>query len=374
MAKWQLLEEHEALKIWDQALLRFPDSTPFQSYAWGEYRRALGWKPLRWIALNESGEIVAMMLGSLRRYPFGAGFVWSEGGPVGDLSVCDESLHKAIRATTGLRWVYCRFRCDRQRQVVDALRLTALGWYRSWFNLTPNYSMVLDLRRDEAATLAGCEQNWRRNLRRANEGKLTVSQWLDPNVDEVLSIYASMQSLKGLEEQLSRAEAEHLLRNFKDRLVLYRCDNEQGELVSLLGWVVFGNRAWAVFWATSELGRKLHASYAIFWALVRHCQKLQLQACDLAGIDPIRNQGVYRFKKATGATPLEYLGEWEWATAPWLRWLGNWAISRRERLKFAESSLKRTAEIRAKPLVSHVSASEQPPPMNADRLQVGLGR
>lgn len=370
MTKWQLLTDAVARETWDEALLKFEDFTPFQTYAWGEYRRALGWEPYHWAAFDERGKIVALMLGAVRRYPFGFGLVWSEGGPVGDLSACDESLYKAIRETTGLRWVYCRFRCDRQREVVDALRLTALGWYRSWFNLTPNYSMTLDLSRDEAATLAGCEQNWRRNLRRANEGKLTVSQWQDPSVDEVLSVYASMQSLKGLEEQLSREEAEHLLNNFKDRLVLYRCDNEQGELVSLLGWVVFGNRAWAVFWATSELGRQLHASYAIFWALVRHCQNLQLQVCDLAGIDPIRNHGVYRFKKATGATPLEYLGEWEWASASWLRWLGNWAISRRESLKFAEASLKRSNQVATEALVSH--ASEQPA-TKANHLQVGLG-
>ena len=340
MARWELLTDEVARSTWDEALLKFDDYTPFQTYAWGEYRRGLGWQPQHWAAFNERGEIVAMLLGSVRRYPLGFGLVWAEGGPVGDLSVCDASLQEAIKETTGLKRLYCRFRCDRERHVADTLRLSAQGWNRSWFNLTPNYSMTLDLSKDEKSTLGACDQNWRRNLRRANEANLTLSQWLDPDIDEVLAVYASMQSLKGLDEQLSRAEVEHLLKNFKDRLILYRCDNADGELVSLLGWIVFGKRAWAIFWATSELGRKVHASFAIFWALVQHCRGLELQTCDLAGIDPIRNQGVYRFKKATGAIPLEYLGEWDWATSPWLRWAGNWAISRRERLKRAELSLK----------------------------------
>lgn len=368
MTKWEQLTDEVARSTWDEALLKLGDYTPFQSYAWGEYRRAMGWEICYLAAFDERGKIVTMMLGSVRRYPFGFGLVWSEGGPVGDLTACDESLHEAIRQATKLKRFYCRFRCDRQRHVEDTLKLTAQGWTRSLYNLTPNYSMGLDLSKDESRTLAACEQNWRRNLRRANEGKLKVRQWLDPQVDEVLSVYASMQSLKGLDEQLSREEVEHLLSNFKESIVLYRCDDEHGELVSLLGWLVFGNRAWAVFWATSEQGRKLHAAYAIFWALVQHCQNLQVESCDLAGIDPIRNHGVYRFKRASGAAPIEYLGEWDWATTSWLRLVGNWAISRRERLKRTEQALKGA---RAQPASPVPAFNQQPVAASlGDKLQL----
>jgi lipid II:glycine glycyltransferase (peptidoglycan interpeptide bridge formation enzyme) len=359
MANWQLLTDEEARSVWDEALLRFDDYTPFQTYAWGEYRRALGWEPCRWAAFDESGQIVALMLGLLRRYPFKFGLVWSEGGPVGDLSLCDESLHETIKATTGLTHIYCRFRCDRERRTADALQLSAKGWNRAWFNLTSSYSMTLNLQGEEKQLLAACDQNWRRNLRRANESKLAVRQWLDPDVDEVLAVYTSMQSLKGLEEQHSREEVEHLLKHFRQRLVLYRCDDEQGELTSLLGWVIVGNRAWALFWATSEPGRKLHASYAIFWAVVQHCRRIEVECCDLAGIDPVKNHGVYRFKKATGAVAVEYLGEWDWASSAWMRWLGNWAISRRERLQRARHPLRRAAADRLKRLPGIPGPNEQ---------------
>ncbi len=355
MATWQLLSNEEAQKTWDEALLRLPDYSPFQTYAWGEYQRALGWEPYRWVALDEHGEIVAVMLGLLRRYPFSVGLIWSEGGPVGDLSVCDEGLQKVIRQTTGVKRIYCRFRCDRQRQVEDTLKLNAQGWRRSWFNLTTSYSMSLDLSLEESQLLAGCERNWRRNLRRAREGNLSIQQWTDPSVDEIVSAYDSMQSLKGLEEQHSREEFEHILKHLSQQIVIYRCINEQGQLVSLHGWLIFGNRATALLSATTEQGRELHASYAVIWAMVQHCLLLRLQSADLGGIDPVLNPGVYRFKKATGAAPIEYLGEWDWASRPWLQWFGNWAISRRHRLRMAESALKsstRTAQSR--PSVEHL--------------------
>ncbi|HVS21493.1 MAG TPA: peptidoglycan bridge formation glycyltransferase FemA/FemB family protein [Pyrinomonadaceae bacterium] len=342
MIRWELLTDDEARRIWDQTLALLNDCATFQTYAWGEYRRGLGWEPCRWVALNNEGEVVAMMQGCLRRYPFGLGLVWSEGGPVGDLSVCDENLQAAILRTTGLRRIYCRFRCDRERDIQDALRLSAQGWSTPWSLLSSNYSMTLDLSQEEDRLLAACEQNWRRNLRRSKDCNLSIRQWLDPNVDEVLSVYVAMQNFKGLEEQHSRDEIEQLLKNVKQQIVLYRCDDEQGEVVSILGCLVVGDRACALFWATTEQGRKLHASYAIFWALVQHCQRIGVKLYDLAGIDPVRNPGVYRFKRATGAAPFEYLGEWDWASRSWLRWFGNWAIARRKRINHAALALKKS--------------------------------
>ncbi|MGZ8846940.1 MAG: lipid II:glycine glycyltransferase FemX [Pyrinomonadaceae bacterium] len=347
MARWELLTDEEALKVWDRTLKTFVDCSPYQSYAWGEYRRALGWEPRRWMAFDEKEKVVAMMQGCLRRYPFGVGLVWCEGGPIGDLTVCDDSLQKAITVSTGLNRAYCRFRCDRRRNIEDVLRLTAEGWNPSWSPLTSNYSMSLDLTQEEDRLLAGCDRNWRRNLRRAEEGDLTIRQWMDANVDEVLSVYTSMQEVKGLNEQLSRKEVEELLRNLKQQLVLYRCDDQNHEVVSLLGCMVAGDQACAVFWATSEAGRKLHASYATFWAIVQHCRRIGIRSYDLAGIDPVRNHGVYRFKRATGATPIEYLGEWDWASRPWLRWFGNWAVARRARLNWTVT--KKTTEAASLP-------------------------
>lgn len=343
MTEWRLLTEEEAQRTWDKALLHFPDHSAFQSFAWGQYRRALGWEPCYFAAYDQNGKVVAMMLGLLRRYFLGFGLLWSEGGPVGDFSVCGEDLQKAVQKATGLKRIYCRFRCDRERFVEDAIVLSSQGWSRSWFPLTSNYSMGLDLRPSESEIFSACDRDWRRNLRRARETNLTLREWHNPDVDEVLAVYESMQAAKGIGEQQSRAELKHLIEVLQNNLILYRCDDEDGNILSLAGWVVFGGKAYMWLVATMEAGRKLHASYAIFWALLQHCKREQIDFCDLCGIDPVLNRGVYRFKRGTGASHLEYLGEWDWASRGWLLWLGNWAISRRARLKVAEAKLKKLA-------------------------------
>jgi hypothetical protein len=359
MARWELLTDEVARETWDDALVRLTDYSPFQTYAWGQYRRGLGWEPCHWAAFNEKSEIVAMILGGLRRYPLGLGLVWSEGAPGGDLSACDESLQNAMKQTTGLKRLYCRFRCDRERRVGDALMLSAQGWSRSWSPITTSYSMSLDLRRTEEELLAGLQSNWRRNLKQSWKRKLTVRQWENPTADEVVSLYASMEKLKGLEEQHAREEIEQLFKDLKSRMILYRCDDENGELLSLRGCLVVGDRASGWLAACNERGRELLASYAVFWGMMQHCMRLKLADFDLAGIDPVRNQGVYRFKKGTGAAPVEYLGEWDWASSPWLQWFGNWAISRRARLKRAESLGKNSAAVPVKAVPARAGKSDQ---------------
>jgi len=343
MIKWKLLEDKIAQATWDQELARFDDCSPFQSYAWGEYRRGLGWQPYRWAAFNEKNEIVAMLQGYVRRYFLGIGLLWSEGGPIGDVRAWDESLQQSIQQTTGLRRVYCRFRCDRPRRIDDVLRLRTGGWLRPWEPMTSDYSMTADLSLSEEQLLARCERNWRRNLKRANEANLVIHEWLNPDADEIASVYASMQQVKGLEEQHSRDEIEQLLKSINDELVLYRCEDENGQPLSLMAAIVAGTKACSVLSATSEAGRELHSSYAIFWAMLRHCQSLGVKSYDLAGIDPVANPGVYRFKRASGATPIELLGEWDWASRPWLRWLGNCAIAQRQRVRQTEAVLNKSA-------------------------------
>jgi lipid II:glycine glycyltransferase (peptidoglycan interpeptide bridge formation enzyme) len=342
MFTWKTFTDQEDAAAWDQALTRFDQFSPFQSYAWGEQRRALGWKPYRWMARNDANEIVAMMQGYVRRYPCGIGLVWSEGGPAGDLSLFDHSFTEAVKEATGLRLIYYRFRCDRPRNIEDALRLTALGWSMPWSPLTPNYTMTIDVSRTPEQLLASCERNWRRNLKRSTECNLSIKEWFDASAEEVVDMYRSMETVKGLEEQHSLAEVEQLLNHLRDKIILFRCDDEDGRLVSVMGCLVTGERACLVLSATGQRGREVHASYAIFWHLIQRCHQTGIREFDFAGIDPIRNPGVYRFKRAAGGVPVELLGEWDWATRPWLRWVGNWAIAKRSRIREAEDKLNRS--------------------------------
>lgn len=330
MVGWRLLSRDEAAESWDENLLRFDDFTHTQTYSWGEYRSVFGWRPCRWVVSGADGEIVAMMQGLLRIYPGKIGLIWVPGGPVGDIQYWNSDLRRTLAETTGLSRLYVRICPTRPYRAEDALALRSLGWQRSAAPLLSGLSMIYSPAQNEELRIASCSRNWRHNLRRADKYGLTYHRWEHPDIETMFGIYQSMQDYKNLGQQFSKEDLAAMFDKLGDHIVLYRCDDENGEPVSLRGCIIFGGKGWDLFAATSVKGRKIYASYGLFWQLMRHCQEMGVGHYDMSGIDPFHNPGVYDFKKGTGAVPLEYLGEWDWATSTLLGAGANWMISRRK--------------------------------------------
>ena len=337
MADWELLTTENARKIWDENLIKLDGVTPFQMFAWGEYSRQLNWEPVYLAARDESGEIVAMMLGLLRRYPFKTGLMWCAGGPVGDVKAWDENLQQTLLQTTKIKRLYCRFRCDRERSVDEVLTLNMQNWTRSLFMWHSCWTMELDLSKSEPEMLANCSRNWRRNLSKGQKNNITIRRWDSPNVEEIVQAYADMESRKNLPEQFSREELETLFEQAGANLVCYRADDENGNLIALRACLVIGNRALDHLAVTTTRGRELFASYILLQTILKDCRERGIKHYDLSGIDPHRNPGVFKFKREIGARPVEQLGEWDWASSGWLRWLGNFAIWQRDRMQHAKA-------------------------------------
>ncbi len=333
MFNWELLTNENAKGHWDTTLSGFTDCSPFQSYAFGQYYQSLGWQPLYLAANNEEGKTAAMCLGLLRRYPLGIGMLWCVGGPVGDIRTWGESLPKTILETTGLKRLYARFHCERERQVSDILFLNHRGWSRSFFPMTSSFSMELDLTSGDDALFKNLNSRWRRNLRLSQQNNLTIKISTNPNIEELSRVYTEMGARKNLPVLFSPEKLENLFKFAKSNLIFYRCEDETGDLICFRGCLIIGNRACDYLAATTEKGRQLRASYAVLWQLMQHCREKGIETYDLGGIDPWANPGVHTFKKETGAREVEFLGEWDWATSPTLKFLGNWAINHRQSRK-----------------------------------------
>ena len=333
MVKWKLLTDEKAKQVWDDNLIRLADCSPFQTYSWGQYNRALGWQPYYFAAFDENDEITAMCLGLLRRYPMGIGMMWCVGGLVGEIQAWDENLRKTILDSAGLKHLYFRFRCDRPRDVKDVLFLNSQSWARSNFMMTSGLSMELHLSQPQDKLLAGLSSSWRRNLKLAQKNNFVIKACLNPDIEEVCRVFAEMETNKNLPQLFSPEKLENLFKHVKENLIFYRCEDGEGKLLCFRACLIIGNRACDYLAAATEQGRKLRASYATLWELILQCKKQGVVHYDLGGIDPWANPGVYTFKKETGAQEVEFLGEWDWATSDWLRLLGNWAIQRRQSAK-----------------------------------------
>jgi lipid II:glycine glycyltransferase (peptidoglycan interpeptide bridge formation enzyme) len=326
---WRLLSSQEDIKSWDNNLKRFEDYNYCQTIAWGDYRSFFGWRPYRWAAYTDKGEVKALMQGLIRNYPGGFGIMWVPGGPIGDIASWNQEMKNVILQSTGLKRLYCRFNPFRLYRPADTNILETQGWRRTSTPLLSGLSMLYEVDRDEESRLQSCSKNWRHNLRRSQKYDLSFNHWNSPDVDRMMAIYNEMETYKDIRQQYSREELEKIFELFGNRIIVYSCIDERGDLIAFRGCMVFGNKAWDLFAATTVKGRNLYASYQLFWKLIDHCKAKGVTAYDMGGIDPKKNEGVYHFKKGTGAQEIKYLGEWEWATSEIMRLGSNFAIRHR---------------------------------------------
>ncbi len=333
MPGWKILSEETAKEIWNENLIRLANHSAFQTFEQGQLENSLGWQPQYWVYLDEKGEIKTMFLGLLRQYALGIGFVWSVGGPAGEVTNCDESLQREILARTNLKHLYLRVRWDCKYNIRKTLFLRSKNWQRSPFTMTSGLTMTLDISVETKEISTAYSKSWQRNLRLAKNQSVLAEKSSNPNIVEIRKVLAEMEMWKNLPVLFSYEKLEKIFKENGQNLVFFQAKDEAGNLLAFRAALLVGKCACDFIAATSHKGRELRASYLLFDELTKYLQQAGVKQYDLGGIDPSGNPGVYTFKKKTGAREVELLGEWEWASSEWLRLFGNLAIYKREKIK-----------------------------------------
>lgn len=207
-----------------------------------------------------------------------------------------------------------------------ASELTRLGWREQstegGFSAgQPKYNFQLPLAgRTEADVLAGMNQLWRRNIKKAAKLGVEVTEGRRDDLDEFHRIY------------VETAERDHFtprpLAYFQTmwdamtaedprRIRLYLARHE-GDLVAATTLVQVGTHAWYSYGASTTAKREVRGSNAIQWQMMRDALASGATVYDLRGItDTLDTEdshvGLVQFKVGTGGEAVEYLGEWDLA-------------------------------------------------------------
>jgi lipid II:glycine glycyltransferase (peptidoglycan interpeptide bridge formation enzyme) len=297
----------------------------YQTYGWGEVRRVAGWQPLRLLA-RRGGQVIAAASVLVKR-KLGLTVCWVPGGPLGASEVFDGKFRTAIGYALGTKLFYCRISLLRTDHGSEVAFLASAGWQRPKVAMSSGLTMSYALAGDEAERLKRTSGNWRHNLKRSGRYGLRIEYWEVPDLDAISALYREMESLKSLPEQHSEVELAAIFKECRDRVVVYRCLDCEDRLLAIRAAGLCGATAMDLLAVAGGEARKVYASHATLWALLDHCSRLGLKDYDLSGVDPVGNKGVFDFKHGTGATLLECVGEWEWASLPGLRQAVNWLVA-----------------------------------------------
>jgi len=217
-------------------------------------------------------------------------------------------------------------RCSAGARVVS--QLTDLGWRPQaaeggFAAGQPQFVFQVPLAgRSEDDVLAGMNQLWRRNIKKAAKAGVETASYaadeIAPHLAAFHGLYVHTAQRDGFtprplpyfERMVSALGEED-----PDRIRLHAARHE-GDLVAATIAIRVGAHAWYSYGASSTEKRDVRGSNAVQWAMVREALAAGCDVYDLRGItdtlasdDP--HLGLIQFKVGTGGEAVEYVGEWD---------------------------------------------------------------
>lgn len=335
MVTWSLFDGRPA--EWASVVGMARDRNVVQAHAWGEYRRAAGWEPQRWIAWNGSRKPLCCMQTLVKPLPLGQRLIWVPGGPVVGFPDTDPSALDAIigawleeaRRRHPLRYV--RFSSHlphgpEARHGMSQVCVRPLVCVNSGYTIHIDLSVSLDELRSRLTA------KHRYYVKQAEAAGL---HWRWGHAPELLAAAARLHGEVARAKSLASLEADmddtrRLLHEFGDDafiLVGYQGD----EPVTSCCVLTFADTAFYFRAATGGTGRRVSAGYAMMVQLFRVLKSRGTVRFDFGGIAPGSDQaaGVDHFKRGFGGDVVQYLGEWEWPTRGLVRRAVNYGVRRR---------------------------------------------
>lgn len=173
--------------------------------------------------------------------------------------------------------------------------------------------------RTEADLLAGMNQLWRRNIKKAAKLGVVVERGA---VEDLPAFHTTYLETAARDHFTPRPLAyfqlvmRELTAEDPDRMRLYLARHE-GDLVAATLWVRVGTHAWYSYGASTSAKREVQGSTAIQWQMMRDALEAGARVYDLRGITETVSEddphlGLIRFKVGTGGEAVEYVGEWDY--------------------------------------------------------------
>ena len=174
--------------------------------------------------------------------------------------------------------------------------------------------------------LAGMNQLWRRNIKKADKAGVEVTtadisspaEGLTAELERFHTLYVETARRDGFTPRpldYFRRMFEAMSAEDPDRIRLFLARHE-GDLVAATIMVRVGVHTWYSYGASSTAKREVRGSNAIQWQMIQDAIAAGAAVYDLRGItdtldadDP--HVGLIQFKVGTGGEAVEYVGEWD---------------------------------------------------------------
>src|SRR4051812_20979741 len=318
---------------WDELVIATGQPHITQSTAWARLKALTGWTARRFVF--DGGAGVAQVL--VRRLPLGITVAYAPRGPL----VSAASLADAIVALReALATERCAsLLCDPEVPVDAAVEvaLERAGIRRSPVYVQPRRTLLMDLREEPEAALAGMRKKTRQYIHKAERAGVVTEETKD--LDRFLAVLRKVGERDRFALH-SREYFETLVAGFGGRahILMARIGDEDAGAMLLAR---MADRAWELYGGWSGAHAESRPFYLLKWRAMRRMNALGAVRYDMWGLadaprDPASKDkddplaGVENFKLGFGGTVTEWIGALETPVRGMLYPL--WQLGARRRL------------------------------------------
>lgn len=308
-----------------------------QSYEWGEFKRTLGWRPVR-LVLERDGEVAGVgqflafstpgVPGNLLYCTKGPWLPWDDAEAVRTFFKGVSTVARRENAHT----VKIEPEVEEEQASVKAV-LSDIGFTKARYDLQFKTTMIMDLAPDEEEVLAGMKSKTRYNIRLAARKGVAV---VEDNSMEAREAFFEMMKITAERDGFFMRPHDYLFSTWQamydaGRAHLFFAVHEGEKLAGILVYT-FGEKYWYMVGASGNEGRHLMPTYLLQWEVMRWAKQQGITYYDMVAIPNPKNlnesdsmYGLYRFKSGFGGRIAEFVGCLDWRVKPvralaWYYW------------------------------------------------------
>jgi peptidoglycan pentaglycine glycine transferase (the first glycine) len=324
-----------AAAAWDEVALRSERGEAFQSHAWGELKRDLGWTASRYVVELDGRRIAAI---SLQERPLG-----HLPGPVGRLRILygphgpvllEAGVAAAEAALEGLRLIARQRRAlvlmvdpqwEEEGELAPVLRRAGFRPARREIQVSRT-GMLVSLRADEAEQRAALGHTTAYDIGKARQAGVAVERLArgGPGMEAGLAEFFEMHAATGRREGFLVRDRDYELRQWRALV--------EAEVAALwfagvgglrqTGALVLRSGARLVYYAAGSVDdadlRRTRANHLLQWEIIRWAAGNGFATYDMGGVDTRDHPGIpadeshplwnlYLFKRRFGARGILYV-------------------------------------------------------------------
>jgi peptidoglycan pentaglycine glycine transferase (the first glycine) len=314
---------------WDDWLESSPGGGHiFQSYEWGEFKRELGWRPVR-LVLEQDGKMVGLgqflayntplVPGVLMYCAKGPWLPWEDEEAVraffgGVISAARREGAHTVKIEPEVQ--------ESQTRVKDVL--SDVGFHRFRWAINHKTTMVVDLSSPEEDLLTNMKKGTRYGVRRAAREGVEVVEDNSQGAREIFwRMHAEMVERKNFWSR-PRSYYSTMWREMDEagRAHLFFATHAGDRLAAALV-LTFGSKCIYMLGVSTREKRNLMPAYLLLWETMRWARERGITHYDMWGVPPPDKldeshplYGVYKFKEGFGGEMVDFVGCWDLPVSP----------------------------------------------------------